>query len=186
MLVVLRLMNLAGLDELQLGLGRARSTGAASGVPALGAHASTANYVAQGNGLGLGGAVMLLVQAQALLRKPYLVVRVLPRRHVEDLLEDGARVSRNVVLHRSPMMLAFDHLTELERTEGREEQEDGEGFCTVYIRTDISPAPFFVSLSYYRLFWRFLIIPSSRHNLRVACSIRRRSCGNSDGGQGSR
>lgn len=175
-LVVLRLMNLGGLDELELGPGRARSAGAASGVPALRAHASAADYVAQGDSLRLGGAVVLLVQAQALLRKPHLVVRVPPRRHVEDLLEDGARVPRNVVVHRSPVMLALDHLTGLEGPGGTRKETEESSLRSIY-----APVSFSLSLSLSlvlsvrRYFGRTrdfgaLIILSSRQSPRV-CSV---------------
>jgi len=101
--IVVVLVGLGGrLDQPELRLGRARSTGAAASVPALRPHASAADYVAQGDRLDLARPVVLLPQAQALLRQFHPVVRVPLGRHVEDLLEDGARLN-GTLLHASQL-----------------------------------------------------------------------------------
>jgi len=103
--IVVVLIGLGGrLHQPELRLGRARSTGAATSVPALRPHASAADYVAQGDRLDLARTVVLLPQAQALLRQFHPVVRVPFGRHVEDLLEDGACLN-GILLHASAMSL---------------------------------------------------------------------------------
>lgn len=116
--VIVVLVGLGGrrLDQPELRLGRARSAGAAARVPALRPHAPAADYVAQGDRLGLGSTVVLLPQAQALLRQLHPVVRVPFRRHVEDLLEDGTRVRLDgVLLHGSPTFSLHHWLPRRER-----------------------------------------------------------------------
>lgn len=137
---VVMLIDLGQFHELQLRLGRARTACTAPGVSPPRPHASTADDVSQSNRLGLGRAVVLLVQAQTFLGQPHLVVRVLFGCHIEDLLENGAATALDV-FHGAPMLRLY-HLENWSRIGKHLDRENCSRFT---LRNPNSPCIRFLS-----------------------------------------